>query len=86
MGLNMIDRNAISNVKKQIYNCKGSSVKIMAQKGRKKTDTLFGVIQNTYPSIFVVKLTDTKTNNDRLVSYKYTEVLTEDIVLTLLHN
>ena len=42
-----------------------------------------GVLENTYPSIFVVRI-DEPTYNQRL-SFSYADVLTETVELTLVH-
>ncbi len=53
---------------KKSINHVGSRVKIRANKGRKKIVVKEGVIQDTYPSIFVVKVYDTVHRSERVVS------------------
>lgn len=80
----MIGRDDLFQVKQEISNYVGSKVRIRANKGRKKIVTKEGVIESTYPSIFVVKLNDEKTEKpSRVVSYSYTDVLTHNVELTL---
>lgn len=80
----MIGREELFQVKQEINNYVGSKVRIRANKGRKKIVIKEGVIQSTYPSIFVVKLDDTKKEKaSRVVSYSYTDVLTHTVELTL---
>jgi uncharacterized protein Veg len=79
----MIGRDDIFQVKQEINNHVGSRVKIRANKGRKKIVVKEGVIQNTYPSIFVVKVYDTVHRSERVVSYSYTDVLTHTVELSL---
>lgn len=61
----------------------GSRVKIKSNKGRHKVDITEGIISETYPSIFLVKVDNTMEDTTRMVSYSYTDVLTKDVRLTL---
>lgn len=79
----MIGRGDIFQVKKEIDNYVGSKVRIRANKGRKKIVIKEGVIQSTYPSIFVVSLDSKSQNDERVVSYSYTDVLTHTVELSL---
>lgn len=66
----------------------GHKVRLTAKKGRKQTVTRHGVIESTYPSIFIVKL-DTDGEifaNDRRVSFSYTDVLTKTVELVICDN
>jgi len=82
----MIGRDDIFQVKREIDNYVGSKVRIRANKGRKKIVVKEGVIQSTYPSIFVVRLHDKSQNATRVVSYSYTDVLTHTVELSLCHD
>lgn len=48
-GLNLED------VKSKIKNLKGREVEININRGRKKFDTLSGIIKDVYPSVFTVE-------------------------------
>ncbi|MGN1208430.1 MAG: Veg family protein [Christensenellales bacterium] len=63
----------LNEIKNQIEQIKGKSVKMLVNRGRKRTEKLEGVIQNLYPSVFTVEIKDLKGNC--IVSYSYTEVL-----------
>ena len=82
----MIGRDDIFQVKREIDNYVGSKVRIRANKGRKKIVVKEGVIQSTYPSIFVVRLHDESQKATRVVSYSYTDVLTHTVELSLCHD
>ena len=79
----MIGRNEIFYVRQEISNYIGSKVRIRAHKGRKKTVVREGVIENTYPSIFAIKLQDKRCKAERIVSFSYTDVLTHTVELVL---
>ena len=42
-----------------------------------------GVIQESYPSIFTVRIHADEDNAERVVSYSYTDVLTRDVQLVI---
>lgn len=79
----MIAKEDIFQVKKQIDGYVGSKVRIRANKGRKRVVEKEGVLQNTYPSIFVVKVQNEQQDTYRTVSYSYTDVLTNNVQLSV---
>lgn len=64
----------INEIKEQIDKLKGQNIKMLVNKGRKKTEKLEGVIKSLYPSVFTVLLVDEKGINN-IATYSYTEVL-----------
>lgn len=60
----------------------GQKIRLRAHRGRRKTLEKIGVLENTYPSIFVVRI-DEPNYNQRL-SFSYADVLTETVELTLM--
>ncbi|BCN28807.1 Veg family protein [Anaeromicropila herbilytica] len=79
----MMKQTDVNRVRKAVVSHVGSKVKIRANKGRHKIDITEGVISETYPSIFLVKVEDEIENTFQMVSYSYTDVLTRDVQLTL---
>lgn len=61
----------------------GSRVRIKANKGRHKIDVTEGVITQTYPSIFLVEVSNEIEDTCQTVSFSYTDVLTKDVCLSL---
>lgn len=59
----------------------GKPLKVKANGGRRKTIERTGILEETFPSVFVVKLDQDKNSFER-VSYSYTDVLTEAVELT----
>jgi uncharacterized protein Veg len=74
--------NSLDRIRKDIETCVGERVRLKANKGRKKTFVKEGIIESTYPSIFVVKII-TDQDSIRRVSYSYSDVLTETVELTI---
>lgn len=76
------------DIKENLKDNIGSKVKLRARKGRKQVVVREGVIENTYPSIFTVKLdihNDVPTS-ERTVSYSYADVLTKTVELYICEN
>ncbi|HBG01871.1 MAG TPA: Veg protein [Firmicutes bacterium] len=73
--------NNLQQIKLDLESCIGKRVKLRANRGRKKIVEAEGVIENTYPKIFVVKL-DASHSLDRL-SYTYADVLTRTVEVTV---
>ncbi|MFZ4454508.1 Veg family protein [Salibacterium aidingense] len=60
----------------------GKKITVVANGGRKKTIKRSGLLEETYPSVFIVKLDKDKHSVER-ISYSYTDVLTKTIQLTM---
>jgi uncharacterized protein Veg len=68
--------NVLATIKKDIENHVGEKVVLKANGGRRKVYINNGVIEKTYPSIFVIRLdNDTR----RTVTYSYSDVLTKTV-------
>ncbi|WP_423188533.1 Veg family protein [Alkalibacterium sp. f15] len=68
----------LASIKKSLDSQIGKEIKLIAQAGRKKTIERKGILTETYPSVFVVKL-DQEENAVERVSYSYTDVLTHSV-------
>ena len=73
----MICRSDIANLKTDIGDIVGQKIIIKGSLGRSKTFEKEATIQKAYPNIFVVKYED----NERNVTYSYTDVLTRTVQL-----
>ena len=78
----MYIQNNVSRVRSDISRFIGSKVKLESNKGRSKAIVTEGVLENTYPSIFTIRLDDTE-EKTRTVSFSYTEILTRTVELTV---
>ncbi len=78
----MIEKGDLFQIKKNIETCIGEKVQLKANRGRKKAVIREGVLENTYPSIFVVKF-ENDYETTRRVSYSYTDVLTKAVELVV---
>lgn len=75
-------KNELLRIKKDVEAFVGQRVKLKANRGRRKTFEREGILEKTYPNIFVVKIDD-KTDAVRRVSYSYTDILTETVEVTV---
>lgn len=79
----MMKQADVNQVRKAVVSHVGSKVKIRANKGRHKIDVTEGIISETYPSIFLIKVQDSIEESYKTMSFSYTDVLTKDVELTL---
>ncbi len=71
----MIFKNDITSIKADLGEKVGQKIIVKGSLGRSKSFEKEATIEKTYPNIFVVKYDD----NDRNVTYSYTDVLTRTI-------
>ena len=68
--------NVLADIKRDIENHVGEKVILKANGGRRKVFVNNGVIEKTYPSIFVIRL---ENDAHRTVTYSYSDVLTKTV-------
>ena len=81
----MIEKNDLLMVKNSLQGHIGKKVRLTSKKGRKKAIIRQGVIENTYASIFTIKLDNLPEDDseNRRASYCYADVLTKSIELVV---
>jgi len=75
-------RDTLTELRKSVESCLGQKVVLKTNKGRKRVFVKEGVLEEVYPSIFVVRI-DRGLNSERRVSYSYSDILTETVEITL---
>lgn len=73
--------SSMSTIRNTIVNNVGKKVQIKTNLGRNRYDVSEGVIDQTYPCVFLVKLDDTQNDTIKTISYSYTDVLTREVEL-----
>lgn len=73
----------INDIKGALDERVGKRLTLKASGGRRKTIQRIGVLEGTYPSVFIIRLDKDSNSYDR-VSYSYTDVLTDSVELTFL--
>ncbi|MDK2917780.1 MAG: hypothetical protein PWQ37_513 [Candidatus Petromonas sp.] len=81
----MATRETLIELRKNVENCLGQKVILKTNKGRKRIFVKEGVLEEVYPSIFVVRI-DRGLSSERKVSYSYSDILTETVEITLCSN
>lgn len=69
--------NVLKAIKESMDKLVGQQVMIRANRGRKKVLEVEGVLEQTYPKIFVVKLEED--HLAKRLSYTYTDILTKTV-------
>ena len=78
-------KNALLEIKRSLEPHVGQKIMLKANGGRRKTIERSGVLEETYPSVFIVKL-DQEQNAFKRVSYSYADILTESVEVTVQSN
>jgi uncharacterized protein Veg len=75
----MTAKNALNEIKRSLDRHVGEKILLRANGGRRKTIERTGILEETYPSVFVIKLD--QENSFKRVSYSYADILTETVEL-----
>ena len=75
-------KNTLLDIKRSLEPHVGSKIMLRANGGRRKTIERTGVLEEIYPSVFIVKL-DQEQHTFKRVSYNYADILTESVEVTL---
>lgn len=75
-------KNALLEIKRNLEAHVGQKISLRANGGRRKTIERTGVLEETYPSVFIVKL-DQEQQTFKRVSYSYADILTESVEVTI---
>ncbi|MEW9078890.1 Veg family protein [Terrisporobacter glycolicus] len=70
----------LDNIRLNLEKHLGKKIILKANKGRKQITTKRGILENVYPSVFIVKLEASGSGYQR-VSYSYSDLLTENVKL-----
>lgn len=78
----MATNKVLAQIKRDLEPLVGHRIRIKANKGRKKIIEREGILERTYPHIFVIRLEEEQFANRR-ISYSYTDILTEAVELSI---
>lgn len=79
----MKETTSIEKIRKYIKESVGKTFDIAAKRGRKRIMLENCIIDSAYPSIFVVKTKDAKTDGYNSFSFSYIDILTKNVALRL---
>ncbi|AJS60728.1 biofilm formation stimulator Veg [Paenibacillus sp. IHBB 10380] len=77
--------NSLLEIKHSLDAHVGQKIMLRANGGRRKTVERTGVLEETYPSVFIVKL-DQEQQTFKRVSYSYADILTASVEVTICGN
>lgn len=72
----MAVKRTLDAIRRDLNSHLGERVRVKSSEGRRRTLEKEGILEKTYPSIFVVKLDDA---DGRYLSWSYTDVLTDSV-------
>ncbi len=72
-------KNSLNEIRKIVEAHLGEKVKVRANKGRKRVEEKYGIIEETYPCLFTIKVIEA----GHKVSYSYVELLTREVEVEL---
>ncbi|OWZ83649.1 Veg family protein [Natranaerobius trueperi] len=75
-------KNSLGEIKDSLDQCVGKKIKLKANGGRKKVIEKEGVLESTYPSLFIIRV-DESSYSQRF-TFNYADVLTKAVELTLI--
>lgn len=78
----MAGKEVLATIREDLETRVGQKVKLKANRGRKKILEQSGILEKTYPNIFIIRLQEKK-SMERRVSFSYTDVLTNTVELTV---
>lgn len=71
----------LERIREDLESFVGQTIKIKANRGRKKVLEAEGVLEGIYPKLFVVRLNERQ--SERRISYSYADLLTETVELSV---
>ena len=78
----LIENNDLCMMRQFIERCIGERVQLFANKGRRKAVIKEGVIENSYPNIFTIRI-ENEFDSIRTLSFSYTDLLTKVVELVV---
>ncbi|SHE58695.1 MULTISPECIES: Veg family protein [Caloramator] len=81
----MKGKELLDAIKKNIDEHVGEKVLLKANNGRKKVLVKEGILEQTYPNIFVVRV-EASDNTSRVISYSYSDILTKNVQIVFENN
>lgn len=76
----MRGKEMLSAIKNDMDEHIGEKVVLKANSGRRKVVVREGILEKTYPNIFVVRI-DGNDSTSRTISYSYSDILTQTVQL-----
>lgn len=75
----------LDNIRHTLEKYVGKKILLKANKGRKQIITKQGILETTYPSVFVIRVENGGDGYER-VAYSYSDLLTETVKIKVFRN
>lgn len=79
----MATKATLTEIRRSVESCIGSKVILRTNKGKRKVNVKEGIIEDAFPSVFIVKI-NAGLDCERRVSYSYSDILTDTVEVTLM--
>lgn len=73
--------NILERIREDLQDFVGKEIYLKANRGRKKVFEINGVLEQTYPKVFVVSFQERQV--ERRVSYSYADLLTKTVEISI---
>ncbi|MGI6610284.1 MAG: Veg family protein [Limnochordia bacterium] len=80
-----VKRGTLDLIKQDLEANVGKRIRLRANRGRRKVIEAEGILEQTYPRVFVIRL-DARSSPVKRMSYSYADVLTETVELMIDNN
>jgi len=77
----MKEVGTLERIREDLDGFVGQSIKIRANRGRKRTFEVEGILEQTYPKVFVIRFKERQV--ERRISYSYVDLLTKAVELSV---
>ncbi|HHV08230.1 MAG TPA: Veg protein [Firmicutes bacterium] len=76
-----MERTTLAEIRQDLEANRGRRLRLTANRGRQRIIVREGVLEQTYPNVFTIKLLDS--NSVKRVSFSYSDVLTKTVEISL---
>ena len=79
-----MERTTLAEIRQDLEAHRGRRLRLTANRGRQRIIVREGILEQTYPNIFTIRLLDN--NSIKRVSFSYSDVLTKTVEISLCDN
>ncbi len=72
------DTGELNNIKDKIKSLKGEAIEMSINRGRKKVEQVCAVVKDVYPSVFTVKIENSR---QPLQTFSYFDILCGNVII-----
>ena len=76
-----MERTTLTEIRQDLEASRGRRLRLTANRGRQRVIVREGILVQTYPNVFTIRLLDS--NSVKRVSFSYSDVLTKTVEISL---